>query len=1284
MAYDAADGYVLLFGGQNSTSYLGDTWNFTQGNWTRLNVSTAPSNRSEASMVYDSGDGYVLLFGGTSGTRKAWGDTWSFKGGSWFNATGPAGPGPSPRFGASIVDDVADGFVLLLGGESPTGALLTDAWTFHGGRWAYLGDFPQVAGLGTQMVYDAADGYVLAFGAGNGSAAGGNETWKFQKGSWTELFPRHAPSVRTEESLSYDAKDGYVVLYGGVNNTSAMQDTWKFSAGEWYSLQPTANPGPLAFAGEAAPYDVADGYTLLFGGGPLLHPPENATWTYGASPGTALYACRSFGGPNQSACVYSEYGKYFLTNVSFEPDVFGVEAQNNTAYATSVTGTVGGQTVSFLRQAGSSLWWNSSQVSMDQLTPGAVLNVTVTFPGSTVTLLLPLFLTWDPLWLEAAANHSLSFYQYYPGGSGAWDKPFNIAVDLSPPIAQLLGSSISSSSSASLISGTYRLFPNVNLVANFSSDGRLNLTTSVEEIFPPVDIAQVSVTVKLQASAKGLFEVKSSQLRIQYADLTAGASFKVSYRVAGWNESADIGPCEFGMSIGPSIFAQVGFSATFDLAPAAPGTPPGMTLPGLDLIIAGLDLVTIDLTFGVSFGGSLEICNMNLMSLNVEGSITLNLFVQPNPLAISGGNVTGEVDWSGCLVTICAGGFLLGPATIYSWGNQSSGSVGPPDRGAVPATVPVSNWSLMPRTYNVTQYLHPSWVPGTDNGSLIPVFFPHSEYALTSGPSGPLFLYTYDNVSRNESVAYSMQGLTFPEPNGSLAEVPPPPTPGSLPMNPSVLALPNGSVQAVWDAVPLSEARTGNPFNFDPVFLDSSVYDPGTGSWGPVMTLTSHGAAASSRLGLCGTRPVALVVVGDPANNTSSLEELDLGTKAVLSSVRVPGVALISGFDCAASLASLTLDVGGTELVDLTTGTPRSLPQVPGYNRTALALAPGTFPQAAVLLENQTQDELLLWNETSGTLLAQGTLPFNATAVQLVSTSVGAVAVVQLADALEILLASNGTWIPLRTLHYGSIQSFETAFDGTSLSTAVVVGNGGLSHPGSSLDWNVLPLFPTLTSSAQVVDAGESFTLSAARSQVPDVTTYRWSGLPGGCNAYVGLLLVCALPAGLYHANVTAVLANGRQFPSQSLLLTVNPDPTVTLSGSPGARAPGTAFQAIASSKGGTLPYTYAWYLNGTLVGNASGSSLGFVVPHAGNYTIAVRVTDAAGVSVVAFYEFTSAPPAPGGFPGWDLLLMALLALGGGALLMAGVMLFPRKRRSQGKVGPVSPTPPGTDATKPS
>ena len=100
MSYDAADGYVILFGGiDTANNFLGDTWKFSAGVWTNITKSSGPSPRASSAMVYDSADGYVVLFGGGSGALDVFPtislhDTWKFSGGSWTNVTATSSPPP--------------------------------------------------------------------------------------------------------------------------------------------------------------------------------------------------------------------------------------------------------------------------------------------------------------------------------------------------------------------------------------------------------------------------------------------------------------------------------------------------------------------------------------------------------------------------------------------------------------------------------------------------------------------------------------------------------------------------------------------------------------------------------------------------------------------------------------------------------------------------------------------------------------------------------------------------------------------------------------------------------------------------------------------------------------------------------------------------------------------------------------------------------------------------------------------------------------------------------------
>jgi hypothetical protein len=98
MAYDAARGQVVLFGGYNP-GVLGDTWTWDGTEWIQRNPAHAPSARYGARMAYDGGHGQILLFGGRKGGGRALGDTWTWDGVDWgipFRASIRLNPSSGP------------------------------------------------------------------------------------------------------------------------------------------------------------------------------------------------------------------------------------------------------------------------------------------------------------------------------------------------------------------------------------------------------------------------------------------------------------------------------------------------------------------------------------------------------------------------------------------------------------------------------------------------------------------------------------------------------------------------------------------------------------------------------------------------------------------------------------------------------------------------------------------------------------------------------------------------------------------------------------------------------------------------------------------------------------------------------------------------------------------------------------------------------------------------------------------------------------------------------------
>src|SRR2546430_1467990 len=137
MAYDAQDGYVLLFGGYGVNEVLGDTWSFVGGLWTELSPLPSPSPREAPMMTYDDPGGTVILFGGSTylpdpSPPHQLNDTWSFAGGSWTELT--PGSAPAARGAGAIAYDATDSCSLLFGGTEQLGTAGNQNDTGAGGN----------------------------------------------------------------------------------------------------------------------------------------------------------------------------------------------------------------------------------------------------------------------------------------------------------------------------------------------------------------------------------------------------------------------------------------------------------------------------------------------------------------------------------------------------------------------------------------------------------------------------------------------------------------------------------------------------------------------------------------------------------------------------------------------------------------------------------------------------------------------------------------------------------------------------------------------------------------------------------------------------------------------------------------------------------------------------------------------------------------------------------------------------------------------------------------------
>ena len=128
---------VLLFGGhpQNCDGDFGDTWTWNQGEWLELSLSSAPTARHQHRMAWDAAHGYVLMFGGREGCGEFSRETWAFDGAEWYELT-PERAEDSPPVtsrGAMGYDPKLGGVIYVAEDADKVGT-----WVWSGSLWFRL------------------------------------------------------------------------------------------------------------------------------------------------------------------------------------------------------------------------------------------------------------------------------------------------------------------------------------------------------------------------------------------------------------------------------------------------------------------------------------------------------------------------------------------------------------------------------------------------------------------------------------------------------------------------------------------------------------------------------------------------------------------------------------------------------------------------------------------------------------------------------------------------------------------------------------------------------------------------------------------------------------------------------------------------------------------------------------------------------------------------------------------------------------------------------------------
>ncbi len=290
VTYDSVRGKVVLFGGLNGNTDLGDTWEWTAagpgggGAWL-LRSTTGPSPRDHCGLAYDSVRQKTVLFGGSTPSGFS-NQTWEWDGNTWTQVLPPVSP---PAMDASVMAyDPGRQRTVLVSTLSGTGAGRT--WQYDGITWAAFTDNTPAALPGySSLTYDPARSYLnLVVPYYGGYLNLGQATFERNaSGPWTYRQYGTLPMSLTGPATVFDPIRNQV-LFVDSGAYSGKTSIWAWN-GVWTLL---SSSGPALAEGRPPVFDAAGGQLLLFGGRPVGGPLDSSeTWLCRSDsrPGPTLF-----------------------------------------------------------------------------------------------------------------------------------------------------------------------------------------------------------------------------------------------------------------------------------------------------------------------------------------------------------------------------------------------------------------------------------------------------------------------------------------------------------------------------------------------------------------------------------------------------------------------------------------------------------------------------------------------------------------------------------------------------------------------------------------------------------------------------------------------------------------------------------------------------------------------------------------------------------------------------------------------------------------------------------
>jgi YVTN family beta-propeller protein len=251
---------------------------------------------------------------------------------------------------------------------------------------------------------------------------------------------------------------------------------------------------------------------------------------------------------------------------------------------------------------------------------------------------------------------------------------------------------------------------------------------------------------------------------------------------------------------------------------------------------------------------------------------------------------------------------------------------------------------------------------------------------------------------------------------------------------------------------------------------------------------------------------------------------------------------------------------------------------------------------------------------------------------------------------------------------YNFVTSTSTATGNWSFILQVTdATHAAVNSTAATVTVNVAPTV-SITPTSVTMDVGQSQVVTSSVSGGTSPYSHQWY-LNGVANGTSSSWTFKPSSAGSYSVYVNVTDSTGVRIKSNVASVTVNAAPSITVSPSSVALGVGQSRTFNASVSGGAPPYSYQWYLNGSLVSGATSSSWTFKPSRAGVYIIYVKTTDALNDIVQSSNVQVKVTAA-----GLGLLGIALVGVVVVAVACVGAVGY--KMRKRPKKPPPTPPPP--------